>query len=174
VLVTAEVHARERMANGPRRSKMEAKVRTLTWVYLFLLGMMVIATGLAWLMLVHEPPRSTLAQKRLLVPLVALVFATTGAVGLVLGRVHVNQSKERVGGMSLQRATDILLGGYSNIHWARATLLVLPALLAIVATMITGDSKLLLVPAGCIWIMAWMVPTFARYERFAKNCIASK
>jgi hypothetical protein len=162
------------MANGPRRSKVEAKIRTLTYSYLFMISIIIVAAGMAWLLVAFESPRSTLAQKRMLIPLVALVFATTGAVGLVLGRLHIQQAKQRVGGMTLQRAVDILLGGYVNIHWTRAVLLLVPALLAIVATMLTGHKMLLLVPAGCAWIMAWMVPTIAKYEKFAGDCIASK
>lgn len=170
----AHIHAQERLANGPRRGKVEAKLRTLMYAYMFMLAIMIAAALMAWLLVTMESPRSTMSQKRILIPLVALVFATTGAVGLVLGRVFVHQSCQRVGGMNQQRAIDILYPAYISTHWARAILLLVPALLATVATMITGDEKLLLVPAGCAWILAWLTPTISRFHNFAEACTKSK
>jgi hypothetical protein len=169
----AHIHAQERLANGPRRGKVEGKMRTLTFAFLFMLAIIIVAAVMAWLLVTMEAPRSTLSQKRVLIPLVALVFATTGAVGLVLGRVFIQQSCQRVGGMNMQRAIDILYPAYISTHWARAVLLIVPSLFATVATMITGELSLLLVPAGCAWIMAWLVPTYARFEKFAQMCTKS-
>ena len=42
------------------------------------------------------------------------------------------------------------------------------------ATMVTGEKSLLLVPAGCAWILAWLTPTFSRFEKFADACTKSK
>jgi hypothetical protein len=171
---SAHTHAQERLANGPRRGKVEGKLRTLTYAFMVMLAIILAAGVMGWLLVTLESPRSTLSQKRILIPLVALVFATTGAVGLVLGRVFVHQSCQRVGGLNLQRAVDILYPAYISTHWARAILLVVPALLATVATMVTGEKSLLLVPAGCAWILAWLTPTFSRFEKFADACTKSK
>lgn len=171
---SAHVHAQDRLANGTRRSKIESKLRSLTIAYLFMLAIILASAVMVYLLVTMEAPRSTLSQKRLLIPLVALVFATTGAVGLVLGRVFVQQSCQRVGGMGVQRAVDILHPAYVATHWARAVLLIVPAILGSVATMITGEKSLLLVPLSCAWIMAWLTPTNARFMKFAEACSKSK
>ncbi len=173
MVTSAHTHAQDRLANGTRRGKVEAKLRTLTFAFLFMLAIIIASAVMALLLVTMEAPRSTLSQKRLLIPLVALVFATTGAVGLVLGRVFIQQSCQRVGGMNIQRATDILYPSYISTHWARAVLLIVPSMLATIATMITGEKSLLLVPAGCAWIMAWLTPTHARFVKFAEACTKS-
>lgn len=174
MVTSAHIHAQDRLANGTRRSKVESKLRTLTLSYLFMIAIILASAIMVFLLVTMEAPRSTLSQKRLLIPLVALVFATTGAVGLVLGRVFIQQSCQRVGGMNMQRAVDILHASYIATHWARAVLLIVPAVLGSVATMITGEKSLLLVPASCAWILAWLTPTSGRFMKFAEACCKSK
>ncbi len=171
---SAHVHAQDRLANGTHRSKIEGKLRTLMLAYLFMIAIILASAVMVYLLVTMEAPRSTLSQKRLLMPLVALVFATTGAVGLVLGRVFIQQSYQRVSGMNMQRAVDILHSSYIATHWARAVLLIVPAILGSVATMITGEKSLLLVPVSCAWIMAWLTPTHGRFMKFAEACSKSK